>query len=917
MKTKFKIYTAFIAVCTVLLVLTGCYEMADLSIPGGGGKLILSINASASRTIQPESDIEFTSYDLEFLDTANGDAVVEFLSRTINPDVTSIIGIEVGTYKLRVTAKTGNLLPTAEGTSDPFTISNSTAATASVTLLPIAEQKGTFAWNITLEHGIEDAVVSLTVGDDDPITLVAEHPEADELLLHGGHKLYDSGRYNVLFTLVKDGKTVIWPELLDIYPHMTSQFDHTFHSALFTKELITVVIEAIKSNNLNEIVTAHFGATLLDIDVGADFALIRTDIFNLYSVATNPTLANVADLKVLIDAALVKHSLAANYENQEAAETAVGGLIKNGSTPAYALSGETLTITIGDYTITTHIPVVDCCTGLNEVCLHEAGKAIVKNPRLDTNEGQGSAQSTWSGTHVTPNAVTNWTGGAVRYAFPADTTEFKIANYDFFELQYESAATGQVILKQLTTGTDYGFVTEQYPTLTATGSLNLQIRGAGISGGVALKRNNGTISFKLNRVVFTPGVRHTVSFDLGAGYGGSTSPYPDMTVVETFTLGTLPVPTWDGYNFMGWKLGDTTVNAATVVTSAFANGTLVAQWQEVVPNYLPKLPIILNAASFTNSDVVGSGGTVTLHEATGQNGVNLAASGYDSYVAIKVTLPSEANLSDYKSISLKTQGTAGGSDLNYKKLRIFAGTSSSGLRSDANIIMDGVTGINTGDNNITGNGASEIDWTINIDQAKAVNLSGVIWLGFCVHNINTGAAYNFYNIVLNPHFLEGAEGPVDYEIPAGEMQSKLRKYGNQGDANITISGNTIAISASTSSMSFGFTFPGLINDHPLASYDRVKVTFTVDEFAVGTGDGNAVELLSKNGPDSWTSVNRIGDGANLDSLWIGNTVGNSNNFTFNLSDLTANNGIGFQINHKNTDMTWKISMKVEFLVPAP
>ena len=68
---------------------------------------------------------------------------------------------------------------------------------------------------------------------------------------------------------------------------------------------------------------------------------------------------------------------------------------------------------------------------------------------------------------------------------------------------------------------------------------------------------------------------YAVTFDAGSGtLDGSSS----RTVTYGQPYGALPVPTMEDYNFVGWKLGNATVTASTVVTTA-GDHTLTAQFE--------------------------------------------------------------------------------------------------------------------------------------------------------------------------------------------------------------------------------------------------------------------------------------------------------------------------------------------------
>lgn len=70
------------------------------------------------------------------------------------------------------------------------------------------------------------------------------------------------------------------------------------------------------------------------------------------------------------------------------------------------------------------------------------------------------------------------------------------------------------------------------------------------------------------------GAQVTITFD--PGDDGATVSEPSRTIAAGAAIGELPVPTREGYRFLGWYDGDTLVTATTV---AIENMTLVAKWE--------------------------------------------------------------------------------------------------------------------------------------------------------------------------------------------------------------------------------------------------------------------------------------------------------------------------------------------------
>ena len=79
--------------------------------------------------------------------------------------------------------------------------------------------------------------------------------------------------------------------------------------------------------------------------------------------------------------------------------------------------------------------------------------------------------------------------------------------------------------------------------------------------------------------------QYTVTLDPGAGSVSHTQ----ITVTYGESYGKLPMPTRDGYTFMGWKLGSAGITETILVRTA-GDHTLVAAWQAETQSYIWLLP---------------------------------------------------------------------------------------------------------------------------------------------------------------------------------------------------------------------------------------------------------------------------------------------------------------------------------------
>jgi len=357
-----------------------------------------------------------------------------------------------------------------------------------------------------------------------------------------------------------------------------------------------------------------------------------------------------------------------------------------------------------------------------ETAAADATEYVDIEPVLTSNQDEGGTQGTWNGT-VTDNHA-EWTGGAVRYTFP--TAEgFDINDYDFFEIEYTDGAGG-VILKQLTTGTDFGFVSNQYPTLTAEGTFTFQIRGAGTSGGIAFQRNNGNASITITKVTFTKGVRVTITFDPDGG----SAVAPITNAVVGTVIGPLPTTTRSGYIFDGWvDSADDPVNSATPVPES--GMALKATWNEAVA----VSPITVN---FSTATVTATGGTITNQTATGFTFVGSANYG-GAYAKFTVNLPA-GSLASYGSVTVTINGTSG--DTNYKDIWLLAGKPiPSGSLADPALSQDVVMGT------FYRYDSGTQTRTIPIAAGKGGSLTGDIEL--CIYLHANTSTFEFSNVTLN------------------------------------------------------------------------------------------------------------------------------------------------------------------------
>jgi len=323
-----------------------------------------------------------------------------------------------------------------------------------------------------------------------------------------------------------------------------------------------------------------------------------------------------------------------------------------------------------------------------------------------------SSHSTWNGTDNADGSFTITTGG-LRYAWPAKTAAFDIADYDFVEVTYTASGANSTMVKHYAAANDFDPFEGSKNISDGTKSFTLEIRND--ASGFAIQKyqaGSGDLTIQFTKLVFIKGTRYNVTLNPD---GGDVTPTSTYLVKDTLALPHLPTPTKAGNNFSGWKLGGTAITATTKVDASFANATLVAQWLPQVS----VVPITVNFTSITfrkigspTIDVVdaGAGYEYTYGSGSGNNW---------SLGAFKVTLAPGATLADYDTVSFYIQGIGG--DYNYKDLLLLdASGASSGGFAAVDITVAGPTA----SGNLTPVPTEKK--VLTIDKPKAASLTGEI-----------------------------------------------------------------------------------------------------------------------------------------------------------------------------------------------
>ena len=307
MKLNYKKYTAlFFALCTVLLVVSGC--MNELVGPSqqqpaaGKGILVLSVSdgTSSGRTIAPDAGLTFDKYDIKVFNkgtTSPAVASVELEGRTHSTMFELRRGeydINVKGFKVVDAADPSKDILIAEG-SKSVTVLNGATSSYTIMLAPsMTGGDGTFAWNLTFDDAIDAALMTIfdSAGEE------TDFVDVNVKTRNQDSETLEAGEYDVVFKLTFGSQDVEWKERLHVYKDLESKFTYKFEDLRIETiaERIEAVIKGTSSTGINENhfiiagihgvtsanVTAVLGAIewFRDIGTSVDIALITLHNFN-------------------------------------------------------------------------------------------------------------------------------------------------------------------------------------------------------------------------------------------------------------------------------------------------------------------------------------------------------------------------------------------------------------------------------------------------------------------------------------------------------------------------------------------------------------------------------------------------------------------------------------------------------------
>jgi len=261
-------FSLFIFIISQFLIISlfGCQDTFDpITLknqqPGKGSFSLMINRAQTGRTILPTTNIDnFIVFDLEFY---NYDTYIPLptISRT-NDDLSYIIPLDEGTYKLTVTAymDEDKTLPAATGFLERIEIFYNKETSGSVELKAIDDDGiGTFRWEIDFPEDIVNGYMEIIPLNNsyEPklVNLLTDAFDSDEsgFKNNNGFQELNTGIYQVYFKLEKKDDVynqlrAEHREILHIYKNMDSSFDFKFQNSYFHK-LITVKFNINYSNN--------------------------------------------------------------------------------------------------------------------------------------------------------------------------------------------------------------------------------------------------------------------------------------------------------------------------------------------------------------------------------------------------------------------------------------------------------------------------------------------------------------------------------------------------------------------------------------------------------------------------------------------------------------------------------------------
>ncbi len=247
--------------------------------------------------------------------------------------------------------------------------------------------------------------------------------------------------------------------------------------------------------------------------------------------------------------------------------------------------------------------------------------------------------------------------------------------------------------------------------------------GATVSG--ALSSNYGDVGLK---AVYTPN-NYTLNFDLNKADGAVTEPACDKSSIGvTFdaAVGTLPVPTLDGYDFAGWYTaagGGTLYTASTVYTTA-DDSTVFAHWTPHTHSIITDANGGDEVADGTYTIIEGSipaGGTRTGYTFSHWE----VAEDAGNWVAGTEYNPGDSTVGMYGDVTLKAIWTANDYTVSFDLNDTTGIGSATADKTTITATYDSALNVNEDLPVVTRNGYDFVGWFTKADGGDEVNAETV------------------------------------------------------------------------------------------------------------------------------------------------------------------------------------------------
>jgi len=341
MKLKIKIAILISMLCTIFLVITSCNDifnsLQDTEMAkSGNGSILVIINSNSNRTIIPQTAL-FTRYELEF---SQGSVLI--LNETLFA-ISETIEIPYGEYSLAVIGFVGD----NEVAKKTISLNIPADKIINITLEPV-DGSGSFVWDFSQIENISIDSIKLFIDDMENAivlkgTVIAG--EVDNTSIN--NMILPAGCYVLVFDLTKNGVNKKWIEVLYVYTGLTSTYTPEWDASLFTEYNeesleLEAILFALNASSFSQVFFSH--SEIFGVEADNFNEVKNTFVEFLLSQAPD----TLADVKIIVDAALVTIGIADSYTSQSDAQAAVEELIKNGSNISYELYDTILKITIGN-----------------------------------------------------------------------------------------------------------------------------------------------------------------------------------------------------------------------------------------------------------------------------------------------------------------------------------------------------------------------------------------------------------------------------------------------------------------------------------------------------------------------------------------------------------------------------------------